>query len=188
MKKEIRIGTYLYPMPVTIVGANVEGKPNFMPIAWCSIVEHSPPMIEISASKNHYTNKGIKENGTFSINIPSIDMIEITDYIGIKSGKDIDKSELFEIFYGELKTSPMISQAPLNLECKLEHIVNLEIQHEIFIGEIIKAYAEEEIIENNIPDIKKLNPVIFSMNDNNYWELGKHIGRAWSIGRDFKTD
>ena len=82
----------------------------------------------------------------------------------------------------------MISQAPLNLECKLEHIVNLEIQHEIFIGEIIKAYAEEEIIENNIPDIKKLNPVIFSMNNNNYWELGKHIGRAWSIGRDFKTD
>ena len=85
-------------MPVTIVGANVEGKPNFMPIAWCSIVEHSPPMIAISASKNHYTNKGIKENGTFSINIPSIDMIEITDYIGIKSGKDIDKSELFEVF------------------------------------------------------------------------------------------
>lgn len=184
-KKEIKPGSYLYPMPVVIIGSNIKGKPNFMPIAWCSIVEHKPPMISISAAKSHYTNKGILENGTFSVNTPSKDMIKITDYIGIKSGKEIDKSELFEVFYGELKTAPMISRAPLNLECKVVHTVDIEIKHDIFIGEIKKTYAEENILENNIPDIKKLNTFIFSMNDNNYWSLGEHIGRAWNIGKDF---
>jgi flavin reductase (DIM6/NTAB) family NADH-FMN oxidoreductase RutF len=186
VKKEIRPGPYVYPMSLVIVGANVKNNPNFMPIAWVSIVENSPPMISISASKNHYTNEGIIENGTFSVNTPSVNMVRITDYIGIKSGKDIDKSELFEVFYGELKTAPMISQALLNLECKVIHTVNLDIKHEIFIGEIKKVYAEEEIIKNNIPDVKKLNPIIFSMNDNHYWELGSLIGNAWSIGRDYK--
>jgi flavin reductase (DIM6/NTAB) family NADH-FMN oxidoreductase RutF len=186
VKKEIKPGTYLYPMPLVIVGANVKETPNFMPIAWVSIVENSPPMISISASKTHYTNQGIKENNTFSINTPSVDMVEISDYIGIESGENIDKSELFEVFYGELETAPMIRQAPLNLECEVVHIVNLDINHDIFIGEIKKGFAEEEIIKNNIPDVEKLKPIIFSMNDNHYWELGNLIGNAWSIGRKFK--
>jgi len=186
-KKKIKPGSYLYPMPVVIVGANVKGKPNFMPLAWCSIVEHSPPMISISSSKNHFTNRGIDENGTFSINTPSIDMIKITDYIGIESGKDIDKSELFDVFYGELETAPMISKAPLNLECEVVHNVNLDIKHDIFIGEIKNAYCEENAIKNNIPDIEKINPIIFSMNDNNYWKIGRNVGKAWSIGRDFES-
>ncbi|MBD3194810.1 MAG: flavin reductase family protein [Candidatus Lokiarchaeota archaeon] len=175
-------------MAVVIIGANVRGKPNFMPIAWCSIVEHDPPMISISASKNHYTNRGIIENETFSVNTPSIDMVKATDYIGIKSGVDIDKSDIFDVIYGDLGTAPMIKDSPLNLECKLIHTVKLDIKHDIFIGEIKKAYAEDKIIKNNIPDVERLNPLIFSMNDNNYWELGKHIGRAWSIGREFKSD
>jgi len=33
-KNKIKLGAYLYPMPVVVVGANVEGKPNFMPIGW----------------------------------------------------------------------------------------------------------------------------------------------------------
>ncbi|TXT58215.1 MAG: Flavoredoxin [Promethearchaeota archaeon] len=186
VKKEIKPGTYLYPMPVVLIGANVREKPNFMPIAWVSIVEHSPPMISISASKNHYTNEGIKRNGTYSVNTPSIEMVESTDYAGIKSGNDIDKSDLFEVFYGELETAPMITQAPLNLECAVIHTVDLDIKHDIFIGEIKKVYANEEIIENNIPNIEKLNPLIFSMNDNHYWQIGKLIGNAWSIGRQYK--
>ena len=79
-KNKIRNGMYLYPMPVTIIGADVKGKANFMPIAWAQILEHHPPMIQISASQSHYTNKGIKENMTFSVNLPSEDMVEITDY------------------------------------------------------------------------------------------------------------
>jgi flavin reductase (DIM6/NTAB) family NADH-FMN oxidoreductase RutF len=184
-KKKIRPGTHLYPMPVTIVGANVKGKANFMTIAWCGIVENKPPMIMVACSKSHYTNEGIKENKTFSVNIPSEDLVEITDYIGIKSGKEIDKSKAFDIFYGDLKTAPMITEAPLNLECKLVKNVDLGGTHDVFIGEIVQTHADEDCLTNGLPDIKKLKPMVFSTNDNNYWKIGDHLGKAWSIGRNY---
>jgi flavin reductase (DIM6/NTAB) family NADH-FMN oxidoreductase RutF len=188
VKTKIRVGPYLYPMPVVIVGAHVNGKPNFMPIAWVSIVEHKPPMISISANQSHYTNKGIKENQEFSINTPSVDIVKAMDYCGLKSGKDLDKSGVFDLFYGDLENAPMIKEARLNLECKLAMTFDTKKGHDIFIGEIINAYAEENIMHGEIPDFTKLQPVIFSMNDNNYWKIGEKIGGAWSIGRDFKKD
>ncbi len=60
-KIEINPNTYLYPMPVVIIGSNIEEKANFMTIAWCGICENNPPMISISAAKSHYTNEGIKK-------------------------------------------------------------------------------------------------------------------------------
>ncbi len=144
-------------------------------------------MIEITLGKRHYTNTGIKENGTFSVNIPSEEMVTVTDYCGIVSGKDIDKSPLFETFYGRLKTAPMIRECPINLECKLVQTLEFSGMNEIFIGEIVEAYAEEKYLTNGLPDIKKVKPIIFSMHDNNYWKIGEHLGRAWSIGKEFKN-
>ena len=185
-KKKIGADTYLYPMPTTIVGANVNNKANFLAIAYCGIVQHNPPMISVAIGKQHYTNQGIKKNKTFSVNIPSEEMVKVTDYVGIKSGKTIDKAQLFELFYGELETAPMIKEAPLNLECKLIKTLDFGGMNEIFIGEIIETYAEEEILTRGLPDIKKIKPILFSMHDNNYWKVGEHLGQAWSIGFEYE--
>jgi flavin reductase (DIM6/NTAB) family NADH-FMN oxidoreductase RutF len=187
-KNKIRVNPYLYPMPVVLIGVNINNKPNFMPLAWACIVEHNPPMILISSSQNHYTNIGIKENNTFSVNTPSEDMLVPTDYCGIISGKELDKSNIFEVFYGDLETAPMILDAPLNLECELFKTIDLDKGHDIFIGKIINAYSEDKYLTNGIPDIKKMNTFFFSMNDNNYWKIGEHIGRAWSIGKSYDKD
>lgn len=186
MKNKIRIGPYLYPMPVVLIGVQFNNRPNFMPLAWVSIIEHKPPMISISSSQSHYTNKGIIENKCFSVNTPSEVMVISTDYCGIKSGKEFDKSKVFEVFYGDLETAPMITESPLNLECSLIKTIDLGKGHDIFIGEIINAYSEDKYVTNGIPDIKKMNPFLFSMNDNNYWKIGEHIGRAWSIGKQYE--
>ena len=61
--------------------------------------------------KTRHTNAGVKENKTFSV-LLSEDMVEITDYVGIYSGKRTDKSGLFEVFYGVLETAPMIKAMP----------------------------------------------------------------------------
>ena len=184
-KKEIGAKPFLYPMTITIIGANVNGKPNYIPIAYIGIVQHSPALIALGMGKAHYTNQGIKENGTFSVNLPSQEMLKVTDYIGIYSGKKIDKSELFTNFYGELKTAPMIEECPLNLECKLVEALDLGGTNEIFIGEIVAVYAEEKYLMKDLPDIKKIKPIAFSMHDNNYWAIGDHLGKAWSIGRTY---
>jgi flavin reductase (DIM6/NTAB) family NADH-FMN oxidoreductase RutF len=175
-----------YPMPVSLVGAHVDGKPNFLAVAWFSMVTYKPPRIAIALGKGHYTNPGITENRTFSLCLPSEDMVEITDYCGIVSGKKSDKSQLFTLFYGELPTAPMIKECPLSMECRLVDIVATGL-NEIFIGEIAGVYTEERFLTDGHLDFGKMKPLILSQPDTSYWGLGKPVAKAWSIGKKIKA-
>lgn len=101
-KVDVSLNGFSYPMPCALVGVNVEGKPNYLTVAWFSMVNLKPPYIGIALGKIHFTNPGIKENGSVSINIPSSDMVEVTGYCGIVSGKKYDKGQESKTFYGTL--------------------------------------------------------------------------------------
>ena len=172
-------------LPVCLVGANVEGKPNFEAIAWFNLVDYDPYLIGLSSEKSHHTNKGIKENKTFSVNIPSTDMSSATDFCGIYSGAKIDKSEIFDVFYGELKTAPMISKIPLNFECKLTKTFEL-LHADFFVGEIVSVYVEEKYLVNGKIDLKSMDPLLFEDGKGNYWSLGICLAKAFDVGKHFK--
>ena len=171
-----------YPLPITLVGANVEGKPNFLTIAYFSILSHSPPIVSVSLYKNHYTVKGIKENGSFSVNIPSTEMVETTDYCGIVSGRKVDKSKLFKSFYGQLKTVPMIEECSLNFECKLFRTVEIGTNL-IFLGEVVSLYANEEVLSKDSPNIEAIDPLVLLGSVYHSWKFGPKIAVAFSIGK-----
>jgi flavin reductase (DIM6/NTAB) family NADH-FMN oxidoreductase RutF len=109
--------------------------------------------------KAHYTNAGITENGTFSVNIPSVHMAEKVDYCGLVSGRRVDKSALFETFYGKLKTAPMIRECPFSAECRLIQTVELPME-QLFVGEIVAAYSEDRYLTAGTPDMAKMNPLL----------------------------
>ena len=189
-KSKITPRAYLFPMPVALIGANVDGKPNFETLAYVGIVEADPPLISIASWETHYTNIGIKENGTFSVNTPTEELADKIDYVGIVSGKEVDKSAVFDVFYGDLKTAPMARLSPLNLECevvkiiKVTDLVDVENGHEIFIGKIINAYSDEKYLTEGVPDIAKLNTFTYSRN--NYWKVGGKLAPAFEIGKKYK--
>lgn len=168
-------------MPVCLLGTKVDGKPNFNTIAWFNMVGYQPDLIGVSSGKTHYTNKGIHENRTFSINIPSTDMVVVTDYCGLHSGAQVDKSGLFEVFYGDLKSAPMIRECPVNIECKLSRIVKFP-HDEYIVGEIAAVYSEEKYITRGKLDIQKISPLIFE-SVCGYWKLGEYIAKAFDIGK-----
>ncbi|MDD3844851.1 MAG: flavin reductase family protein [Syntrophorhabdaceae bacterium] len=181
-KTEIGSETILYPMPCSIVGALVNKKPNYLAVAWLTMVNLKPPCIGISLGKMHYSNAGIKENGAFSINIPSVSMVDVTDYCGIVSGKKHDKAKQFETFYGKSGIAPMIGECPYNIECRLIQVVDLPT-NEFFVGEIISVYSEERYLTNGEPDMKKIDPLVLSMPERSYLTLGEHIAEAWDTGK-----
>lgn len=75
---KMQIGkNFFIPMPVVLVGTLVSGKANFMTVGWCSRANASPPMILCGIANHHHTPKGIAETKTFSVNIPSSDLLEI---------------------------------------------------------------------------------------------------------------
>lgn len=185
MKIKLGAKNCLYPTPTTIVGANVNGKPTYITIAHIGIMEHGS--ISISMNKAHYTNAGIKENNTFSVNIPSAAMVKATDYCGITSGKTIDKSLVFECFYGTLNSAPMIKECPINMECKLIKTVDFP-KHDVFVGEVFETYCDDQVITDEAVDLAKVRPILFSMHTRSYWEIGKLLAKAWEIGKEFKKD
>ncbi len=186
---KIKLGAYpyIYPMPTVIVGTTVNNQPNFITISYVGIVQHKPPMVSITLVKSHYSNIGIKESKSFSINIPNTKMLKETDFVGMNSGSTNDKASLFSVFYGDQKNAPMISETPLNLECKLVEIINLKNDSEIFIGEIIETYSEKKYIRKGYPYMKKLDPILFSVNSNSYYNVGRRIGWAWKTGLKIKS-
>jgi flavin reductase (DIM6/NTAB) family NADH-FMN oxidoreductase RutF len=172
-------------LPVCLVGANVNGKPNFEAIAWINIVDYNPYLLSISSERSHHTNKGIRENREFSVNIPSADMVAVTDYCGTHSGDTVDKSKVFNVFYGELRNAPMINECPINVECRL--VRTMELLHgELFVGEIVGVYMEDRYLVDAKPDMRKINPLVFEEGVGNYWKLGEHIGTIGSMEKDYK--
>ena len=177
----------LYPTPTTIVGAIVDGRPNFITIAHIGIVNHSKPfLISLSMGKPHYTNAGIKENKAFSVNIPGEDLVVATDYVGLVSGKKTDKSEIFDIFYGHLQTAPMVSECPINMECRLYDVYDTPT-HDLFIGEIVETYADESVLKDGKVDLEKVKPLLFDMSSVHYWSIGRTVAKCWSVGKKMKS-
>jgi flavin reductase (DIM6/NTAB) family NADH-FMN oxidoreductase RutF len=184
MKVELGAKNCLYPMPTTLVGATVRGRPNYITIAHVGIMDLGS--ISLGMAKAHYTNAGIRENGTFSINIPSVEMVKETDYCGLVSGKDIDKSALFETFYGKLGTAPMIRSCPINMECELMQAVDFP-RHDIFIGRIVATYCDEQCLTEGRVDFSRVQPILFAMTDRGYWKIGERFADAFSIGKELKN-
>jgi flavin reductase (DIM6/NTAB) family NADH-FMN oxidoreductase RutF len=184
-KKVIDKTAFCLPWTQTLLGTHVRGKVNFMALDWLTRVNYQPAMLGICVGRNHASNAAIRETGEFSVNVPTVDMVAITDYCGIVSGAKEDKSGLFEVFYGELKAAPLIVACPLNIECALARTVDLDT-NTFFIGEIRNIYSEERYLENGKPDVRKIRPFLLTMPDNRFWAVGGQVGNAWKDGVKFK--
>jgi flavin reductase (DIM6/NTAB) family NADH-FMN oxidoreductase RutF len=183
--EKVKLGpqTLLYPMPAVLVGAIVDAKPNYMTAAWCGIAAYKPPALSVALRKERYTLKGIKEQGVFSINIPSADMAKKVDFCGIYSGRKKDKSQIFQTFYGVLKTAPLIQECPLNLECRVIHSLDLG-SHTLVVGEIVETHISKNCLTNGKADPEKIDPLIYTPEAQRYQRLGEIIGKAFHIGKE----
>ena len=136
-------------------------------------------MLYVSLKSTHYTTPGVKETGYFSVNIPPVGLVEQTDYCGIVSGKTIDKSSIFTPFYDALGRAPMIKECSMNFLCKVIEVIPV-FDFEMFLGEIVAVYANEECLTDGKPDPLKLNPII--MMGTSYYSLDEVVGNLFRTG------
>jgi flavin reductase (DIM6/NTAB) family NADH-FMN oxidoreductase RutF len=170
-------------MPSVLIGSEVEGKPNFMTVAWCGIASHQPPTVSAAIRKGRHTLKGIDALRCFSVNIPTSKMAKVVDFCGIYSGKDRDKSNLFTVNRGENPHIPLIKECPVNLECKLLHSLDLG-SHTLIIGEITQTYVREDCMRGKNVDPLLVDPLIYSTSSETYHKLGQVIAQAFQVGKE----
>jgi flavin reductase (DIM6/NTAB) family NADH-FMN oxidoreductase RutF len=182
--EKIAIGPmpFMSVMPTLLVGANVKGKPNYMTAAWATVACMAPPMVCVAINKARFTAKGIEQNKTFSLNIPSETMVVETDHCGLVSGSNEDKSGVFKSFYGNLKTAPMAEECPVNIECTLFDSVECG-SHLLYIGKIAEIHADASCLSDGRPDVEKIRPIVYAQHT--YFSLGKQVEKAFSAGKKY---
>lgn len=180
-KKNIGGRLALYPMPVTVVGAEVDGKINWLIVAHVGIIGHD--RILISMSNRHYTNRGIIESKKLSVNLVDRAMLPKADYVGSVSGATTDKSHVFAYHYGA-NGSPVIDASPLTMECEVVDIYKSE-GFDNFICSVVNTYADENILDSvgNL-DYGKLKPVLFEFPTYSYLATGEVIGKCLKLDKE----
>ncbi len=189
MKKSIGVKTIVFPTPVFIVGTyDKAGKPNAMAVAWGGICCSSPPCVSVALREATYTYGSLMEKKAFTISIPSEKYIKEADYFGIFSGRAEDKfsSTGLTPVKSDIVDAPYVKEFPFVLECALLQSVKIGL-HTLFIGEIKDIKAEEAVLtKEGVPDIQKIKPMIFDPADRAYYGIGNNLGKAFSVGREFK--
>ena len=185
MRKNFGAKTWLYPMPVLIIGTYDEnGNPNAMNAAWGGIYDTNQVMICLA--DDHKTTENIKINQAFTVSFATVDTVVACDYVGIVSANDepdkFSKAE-FHAQKSEFVNAPIISELMMTVECRL-----LKFNEDgICIGEIVNVSADECILdENGKIDAKKLQPIIYDSSTHAYWSFGEKVGKAFFDGKKIK--
>lgn len=184
-KVKLEPGPFIVPMPAVLVGAIVEGKPNFMPAAFVGITNYKPPIIACGLSPTHYTSEGIVTSKCFSINLPSAELVEAVDWCGLTSGRKTDKSATFSVTPGDVTGAPLVDECRLTAECRLLQTVPFAVDT-VFFGEVVAVYVDDTALAGGAPDWQKVAPMLFTFPDSGYWRLGERVAQAWSVGKGFK--
>ena len=187
MRKNFGPRTWLYPMPVLMIGTYDEnGVPDVMNAGWGGIYDWTQVMVSLAA--DHKTTQNIRKNGAFTVSFATASTVVPCDYAGIVSANDVpDKFERagFHAVRSEFVNAPIIAELPMTLECRLAKFT----EDGVCIGEIVNVSADESILdENGRIDVKRLDPICLDGVSYAYLRLGEAVGRAFSDGNALKTE
>ncbi len=186
MMKSLGAKTLIYPAPVLVVGTyDKAGKPNLMTASWGGICCSQPPCVAVSLRKATYSHGNIVERGAFTVGIPSEKHIKEVDYFGLVSGRTMDKLAATKLtaVKSKLVDAPYVQEFPLVMECKLVHVAELGL-HTQFVGEVIDAKADDSIIgDSGAIDVRKLKPLVFTPDTQDYYGVGSYKGKVFSAGK-----
>ena len=153
-KQALNPSTLLAPVPVVLVSCcgTHDGdaeKPNLITLAWAGTVCSEPPMVSISIRKSRFSHQKILESGEFVINLVNEELLKVTDFCGVKSGRDLDKfavCKLTAVPAAGLTIAPAVAESPLTLSCKVRQVIELG-SHDCFIAEVIAVEAATKLID-----------------------------------------
>jgi|SRR3990167_1314983 len=139
--------------PVILISASHNGKQNIMAAAWNMPLDFDPPRITVVIDKNTYTRELIEASGSFAISVPCVAQIDIVRKVGTSSGRDLintDKFALYDLetFPSKQITAPLLKGCVAWLECKVIPEPHSQNTYDLFIAEVVAAYADEFVFSD----------------------------------------
>ena len=181
-------GTLLSPVPPALVSSGTMEKPNVMTAAWTGIIASEPAMTYVSIRPSRYSHKLISESKEFVINLPTLDLADVTDWCGVKSGAKVDKFKETGLTpeQSQFVKAPAIAQSPVSIECKVVDIQHYGT-HDMFIAEILGVNIDEKFVsDDGKVHFEKMG--ILGYMHGFYYTMGRQLGKyGYSVEKGRKT-
>ena len=187
MRKDLGKKSWLFPMPVLIIGTYDEnGVPDAMNAAWGSMYDYNQVTISLGS---HVTTDNIRNNKAFTISFATKSTVASSDFVGIVSLKDepnkLAKAKLTPI-KSEKVHAPLFKEYPLTLECSLVSIDGNIGEGATVVGQIENISVDESILTDGKVDFKKFEVISFDPANNKYRLVGEEVADAFRIGMKLK--
>jgi len=133
--------------PTVLVSSAHAGRRNVMSAAWNMALDFEPAKVCVVIDKATYTRELVEASGEFALNIPDRSMAAATVAVGACSGKDTDKFEKWSLasFASQSISAPLLESCIGWLECKVIPENHIQQRYDLFVGEVVAAWADESV-------------------------------------------
>ncbi|MBP5534360.1 MAG: flavin reductase family protein [Alphaproteobacteria bacterium] len=181
-------GTLLSPVPPALVSSGTMDKPNVMTAAWTGIIASEPAMTYVSIRPSRYSHQIISKTKEFVINLPTLDLADVTDWCGVKTGAKVDKFKETGLIAEKCQfvKAPAIAQSPVSIECKVVDIQHYGT-HDMFVAEILGVNVDEKFVsDDGKVHFEKMG--ILGYMHGFYYTMGRQLGKyGYSVEKGRKT-
>lgn len=187
-RKTLAPGALTAPIPPAMVTVGDFENSNVLTIAWTGILATVPPKTYISVRPSRHSYNMLKEGGECVINLPSVSLAKTVDFVGIYTGKKMDKFERCNLTKkkSEKVAPPTIAECPVALECRVTDILPMG-SHDVFIADIVSVSCHEDILDSDGKmHFERADLLAYAHGE--YYSLGERVGRfGFSTDKPKKT-
>jgi flavin reductase (DIM6/NTAB) family NADH-FMN oxidoreductase RutF len=180
-------GTMVYPLPAALISCgSTPDEYNLMTVSWLGTICSDPPMCYISVRPGRHSHEIIKKNGEFVINLTTLDLADVTDWCGVKSGRDMDKFRESGLtpLAATVVNCPIVEESPVSIECRVKEIIPLG-SHDMFIADVVNIIVEDKYINPDTGAFDLAASGLIAYSHGNYYTLGEKVGKfGWSVMKE----
>lgn len=170
--------------PTVLVSAQHDGVVDVMAAAWSCALDFSPPKVTLVLDKSTSTRALVEGSGYFALQVPNVGQVQLTYDVGnvsLAEAPDKLKQCGVELFHAEGRNAPLVSGCSAWLLCKLIPEPHNQQTYDLFIGEVVAAWADARVFSNGHWEFDKADPRLRSL----HYIAG---GQFYAIGESVLAD
>lgn len=147
--------------PTVLVSSAHGGVENVMAASWACALDTSPPKVTLVVDSETKTRELIERSAEFVLQVPTVRQASLTHAVGSISLSD-NSAKLascgVELFRVDGRPVPLVAGCSAWLYCKVIPEPHAQSAYDLFIGEVVAAWADDRVFQNGRWQFERAGP------------------------------
>jgi flavin reductase (DIM6/NTAB) family NADH-FMN oxidoreductase RutF len=133
--------------PTTLISTADGERRNVMAAAWVMPLDFDPPKLAAVIAGETYSRELLAASGECVVMAPTSAQLELTYAVGSCCGREVDKFARYAIATepASVVRAPLVMGCAAWLECRVLEEPALEKRYDLFVLEVVAAFAEDRL-------------------------------------------